>query len=85
MFQEVTVVEKALVYQIISTVEELYLADIRNCTTNYINDTNVEMLNRLQENYSQLMPHELLEPKDIVNNTIYNPWDTISTVFSAVE
>ena len=73
MFQEVTVVEKALVYQIISTVEELYLADIRNCTTNYINDTNVEMLNRLQENYSQLMPHELLEPKDIVNKTIYNP------------
>ena len=43
------------------------------------------MLTHLQENYSQLMPHKLLEYKDIVKETTYNPQYLIVTVFSAVE
>ena len=61
MFREVTGVEKALVQQIFGTVEEAYLADNRNRTTDSINDTVAGIITHLQENYGQLMPQELLE------------------------
>ena len=53
--------------------------------TNSINDTIVDTFICLQDNYSQLMSHKLIERKDTVNKTIYNPWDPIATVSSAVE
>ena len=49
-----------------------------------INDTVAGILTHLQENYGQLMPHELLEQEDIVKKTNYNPRDPIATIFSAV-
>ena len=61
------------------------MADIRNRTTNSINDTAEVVLMHIQENYSQLMPHELLEQEDIVNEMIYNPHDPIVTVFYAAK
>ena len=85
LFREVTGVEQALVQQISITVKEAYLADIRNRTTNSINNTVVGVLTHLQENYGQLMPHELLEKEDIVKKKNYNPRDPIAAVFSAVE
>ena len=63
----------------------MYLADIHNRTTNSINNNVAEVLTRLQDNYIQLIPHELLEREDIVKKTIYNPLYPIATVFSAVE
>ena len=59
-FRKVTGVEQDLVKQIFGTVEEAYLADIRNRTTNSINNTVAGVLTHLQEKYGQLMPHELL-------------------------
>ena len=53
--------------------------------TNSINDTVAGLLTHLQDKYSQLMPHELLEWEDIVNKTIYNQCEPITTVFSAIE
>ena len=85
LFQEVTVVEQALVQKIVSTVEEAYLMYICNRTTNSINGTTVDLLTRLQDNYGQLMPHELPECEDIVKKMIYNPRYPIATIFSAVE
>ena len=61
VFHEVTVVEQALVQQIIGTFEEEYLANIYSRTTNSINDTVAGILMHLQESYGQLMPYELLE------------------------
>ena len=60
LFQEVTVTEQALVQKIVSTVKEGYLAVIRNRTTNFINNTIAGVLSHLQDNYGQLMPHDLL-------------------------
>ena len=77
--------EQALVQQIVGTVEEAYLADIRNRTTNSINDTMVELLTHSQDNYGQLMPHELLEQEDIVRKMIYNSRELIATMFSSVK
>ena len=76
-------VEQALVQQIVATVNEAYLADIRNHTTKSINETMADILTHLQENYGQLMLHELLERKDIVKETAYHPRESIATVFSA--
>ena len=61
IFREVMVVEQALIQKIIVTVEDTYLADIRNRTTNSINDTVENVLTHLQDNYGKLMPHKLLE------------------------
>ena len=83
LFREVTRVEQDLVQQIMRTVEEAYLADTRNKTTNSINDTVAGVLTHLQDNYGQLMLHELLKREDIVKKAIYNPRNPIATVFSA--
>ena len=82
---EVTGVEQALVQFFFGTVEELYLADIRNSTTHSINDTVAGALTHLQDKYDQLMPHKLLEREDTIKKTIYNPCDLIATVFSKVK
>ena len=85
LFYEVTGVEQALVQQIVGTVEEVYLADIRNRNTDYINNTVVGVLTHLKENGGRLMTHELLEREEILNKTIYNPRDPITTVLYAVK
>ena len=77
--------EQALVQKIVGLFEEAYLADIRNSTKNSINNTVVGVLTHLQDNYSQLIPHELLEQEDIIKKTIYNPRNPIATIFSATE
>ena len=84
LFREVAGVEQFLMQKKFGTFEEAYLADIRNRTTNSINETVAGVLTYLQDKYSQLMPHKLLEREDIVNKTIYNPRDPIATVFSTV-
>ena len=66
-----TGVNHALVQQIFATAKEAYLTDIYNHTKNYINITVNDLLNRLQDNYGQLIPHKLLKRKEIVNNTTY--------------
>ena len=43
------------------------------------------MLNHLQDKYCRVIPNKLLERKDIVKKTIYNPQDPIATLFSAVK
>ena len=49
------------------------IVDIHNCTTNCVKNTIVDVITHLQENYSQLMPCELIELKDIVKKTTYHP------------
>ena len=43
------------------------------------------MLTHLQDNYGQLMPHELLGHEDTVKKMIYNPRYPILAVFSDIE
>ena len=43
------------------------------------------LLTNLQDNYSQLMPYDILEREGIVRKIIYNPHDPIATMFSSVE
>ena len=85
LFREVTGTEQALVQQIFGMVEEAYLADNCNRTTDLINDTVAGVLTLLQENYGQLMPHKIMEREDIVRKTNYNPRNPIVTLFSAVK
>ena len=52
---------------------------------NSINDTMAGVLMHLQENYGQLMPHEILEQEDIFKKTNYNLHGLIVTVLLEVE
>ena len=63
IFREVMRIEQALVQQIVATVEDLYLADIHNCTTKSINNTVADVLTHLKDNYVHLMPHKILKRK----------------------
>ena len=85
LFHEVMIFEQALVQQIVSTADEAYLADVRNRMTYSTNNTVAGFITNLQENYSQLMPHELLEREETVKETTYHPRDFIATVFTTVE
>ena len=85
LFRKVTVVEQDLVQQIVATVKEVFLADIRNSTTKTINYTVAEVIIHLQEKYSQLIPHGILKREDILNNMMYDPQYLIATVFYAVK
>ena len=85
IFREVTWVEQALAQQIVATVKEAYLTDIWNCTTDSINDTVADVITHPQEKYGQLIPHELLERKDIIKTVTYHPQEPITAVFSAVK
>ena len=51
LLREVTGAEKALVQQIIATVDENYLTNIRNKTTDFINDNLANVLTHLQDYY----------------------------------
>ena len=85
LFCEVMGVEQDLIQYIITAVGETYLTDIRNRTTKLINDTVAHVLTHLQDNYGQLMTHELLQRKDMVKNTIHRPRLPIASVFSVTE
>ena len=85
LFQEVTGVKKSLVQQIVGTVEEVYLVYIHNHTTKSINNTVVDELTCLQYSYIPLMPHKLLECKDIIKKMTYHPQDPIPTVLSTAK
>ena len=61
LFREVMGAEQALVQKITSMDKEAYLMDILNRKTSSINNTVADVLNHLQDNYGQLMPHEFLE------------------------
>ena len=76
--------EQAPFQKIVDVVEAHYLADIRNRMMNSIHGTVAGVLMHLQENYGQLMLHELLEWEDIVNEKNYNQRDPITNVFFAV-
>ena len=77
--------EQALVQKIVCTGKVAYLAYILNRTKNSKNYTVVGLLTHLQENYGQLMPHELLEWEDVYKKTIYNLREPIAAVFLTVK
>ena len=85
LFRKVVGVNQYLVQQTVTTVDEEYLTDILNCITNSVNDTVDDVFTRLQDNYSQLMPHEIFENEGIFNKMMYHPRDPIANVFSTVK
>ena len=63
----------------VGMVKEAYISDIRNRTTNLVNDTVAGVLTYLQENYGQFIPHELLYREEIVKETNYGEISVFST------
>ena len=61
LFYEVMGVDQSLVHHIVFKAKDVYLTYIHNKTTNSVNKTVANVLTHTQDNYGQLMPHELLE------------------------
>ena len=78
-------VEQALVQKIFSTVEEAYLVDIHNQTTNLINNIMANVLTHLKYNCEQLMTHKLLMCKEIFNKKSYHLHEPIAPIFSVIK
>jgi len=85
LFQEVEGVEKALIQQIIKSVEALYLAAIRDHVSNSLTGTVQQILDYLQTVYGQISPQMLEDREQELRNLSYNPRLPIDVVFNAVE
>ena len=85
LFLKVIGEDQYLIQQIITTLDETYLSDIHNKTTNSINDSLDNVLTHLQCNYVQLMPHELLENKDKLKKNICHLFKPTVSVISVVK
>ena len=83
--RKVTGFKQALTQQIFAIVKVAYLTDIHNCTTNSIHSTVADVLNHLQENCGQLMPHELLEHEEIIKKMTCHPRYLIMTILYGLE
>ena len=78
-------VEQAPIQKIVTTIDATYLEDVQDRTTNSINISVSALLVHLQETYGTLMPHEFQEKEEEAKRTIYNPCNSIASVFSVVD
>jgi len=85
LFREVEGVEKALIQQIIKSVEAPYLAAIRDRVSNSLTGTVQQILDYLQTAYSRVSPQMLEDREQELRNLTYNPRLPIDVVFNAVE
>jgi len=85
LFREVEGVEKALIQQIIKSVEALYLAAVRDHVSNSLTGTVQQILDYLQTAYGQISPQMLEDSEQELRNLSYNPRLSIDVVFNAVE
>ena len=85
LFREVEGVEKALIQQIIKSVEAPYLAAIRDRVSNSLTGTVQQILDYLQTAYGQILPQMLEDSEQELRNLSYNPRSPIDVVFNAVE
>jgi len=85
LFREVEGVEKALIQQIIKSVEAPYLAAIRDGVSNSLTGTVQQILDYLQTAYGRVSPQMLENREQELRNLTYNPRLPIEVVFNAVE
>ena len=85
LFREVEGVEKALIQQIIKSVEAPYLAAIRDRVSNSLTGTVQQILEYLQTAYGRVSPQKLEDREAELRAMTYNPRLPIDIVFNAVE
>ena len=85
LFREVEGIEKALIQQIIKSVEAPYLAAIRDRVINSLTGTVQQILAYLQTAYGRVSPQMLEDHEQELRNLSYNPRLPIDVVFNAVE
>jgi hypothetical protein len=85
LFREVQGVEKALVQQIVQAVDSVYLATLRDRTSNSIQGSVHDILAHLQTNYGHVSPQMLDTKETELRTLVYNTQEPIDKVFNAVE
>ena len=85
LFREVEGVEKALIQQIVKSVEPTYLAALRNRSSNSLTGTVNTILDHLQTVYGHVSSQMLDDREQEIRNMNYNVKYPIDMVFNAVE
>ena len=83
-WREYTNVQKALVKQLTSAIDRVYLAEIRNPHTGYNNTTLRQILAHLFTNYGSISPQDLLDNENRMK-TPWNPSTPFETLLQQVD
>jgi hypothetical protein len=84
-FREVADVKKALIKQIVATIEPVYLRTLRNSDTNSITRDIPSILGYLFQRYGKVNPDRLNDKEMEVRAFVYNLQDPLVTLFDQVE
>ena len=86
LFQEATGVKKALLQQIVKSVDAPYLKALRSNITNTLEHLQIyDILGHLFTSYGYVSPTKLKQYEDAVRELTYDPADPIDDVFTAIE
>lgn len=85
MFRETNAVERAIIQQIISSIEDKYLKAIKSKFTNSINKKIPGILSYLFDTNGDISPREFSALKSQVESMTFDPTEPIDTVFTEVD
>ena len=85
IFREFLGVDSSLIQQIITDIEDDYLEDICNCSSNSITITIAELLTHFLGDYGHLIPQQLLKSWEKTKKKAYQPCDPIINVYNQLE
>ena len=71
-FREATDVQKALIRQIVASIDGHYIDELRNATTNTITKTIPEILQHLFDNFSDVTSHDIQQAEDKIRQYFWN-------------
>ena len=86
LFREVTGVKKALLQQIVQTVDDSYLKSLRHPLNNTLNHLTIyEILNHLFRTYGQISPTQLASMEEQVKQMPFDPTTPVDDIYSAID
>ena len=85
LFREVLGVERALIQQIISAIDNKFLQALKNPVTGKIDRTIPEIFEYLYANFGNVSPDELSDLRDDTQKMTFDVKEPVDTVFTAVD
>ena len=85
LFREVNAVERAIIQQIVTAIDEIYLEALYDPITNSISITIPKILSFLFDTYGMVSPKDLSKMKIKIEGMTYDASDPIDKVFSAID
>ena len=84
LFREIQGVERALIQQIVSTIEPKFLQALRNPITSKINKTIPQIFKYLFDTFGHISPRELADLKTKDQYMVFNLREQVHTIFTKI-